>query len=373
MSRAKWLLAGATLALVLITLWAVRESGERTGYVAHQEKLFPQLPAQAGAARRIEVHSAGRAVTLHGAGGDWMVAEKHDFPADPAKVRALLEGLADLTLIEPRTADPARHAALDLDLPDAPAARGVLVRVLGEGDAELAAVVLGKARVAAGQGPREMFVRRPNEDQTWLATGAVDVLRTPPLWLRAEAFDLPQARVREVRIQHPGAAPLALVRAAADEPFRLEAALPKGRTPRASTVNAAAYGLQHLSLQDVYQPGEVTTDWDQATTVEFTTFDGLSVTARVARVNDTPYVRLSAVVAGSVTDQQREAATTEAARINRDNEAWVYVVPAHTVATFTPTLDDLLEPLPPPAGAPPTGGPPVPRMPGMMPGGAPGM
>jgi hypothetical protein len=372
MSRAKWLLAGATLALVLITLWAVRESGERTGYVAHQEKLFPQLPAQAGVARRIEIHSAGRTVTLRGAGGDWAVVEKHDFPADPAKVRALLEGLAELTLVEPRTADPARHAALDLDPPDAPSARGVLVRVLGEGDAELAAVVLGKARVSAGQGPREMFVRRPNENQTWLASGAVDVLRTPPLWLRAEAFDLPQARVREVRIQHPGAAPLALVRAKADEAFRLEAPLPKGRTPRASTVNAAAYGLQHLPLQDVYQPDEVTADWSQATAVDFVTFDGLVVTARVVTMNGTPYLRLSAALADDATEQQRESGAGEAERINHDCDGWVYVVPPHTVVTFTPKLDDLLEPLPPPAGAEPPG-PRGPRMPGMMPGRPPGM
>ena len=68
MSRAKWLLAGATLALVLITLWAVRDFGARTGYVARSEKLFPDLPAQAAAARRIEVRSAGQQVTLHGEG-----------------------------------------------------------------------------------------------------------------------------------------------------------------------------------------------------------------------------------------------------------------------------------------------------------------
>ena len=53
MSRAKWILAGATLALVLLTLWAVRDTGQRTGYVAHAEKLFPELPAQAAAMRRI--------------------------------------------------------------------------------------------------------------------------------------------------------------------------------------------------------------------------------------------------------------------------------------------------------------------------------
>ena len=90
MSRAKWILAGVTLALVLLTLWAVRDTGQRSGYLAHAEKLFPDLPAQAAAVRRIEIVSAGQRVTLQGSGSDWTVVEKHDFPADPAKVRALL-------------------------------------------------------------------------------------------------------------------------------------------------------------------------------------------------------------------------------------------------------------------------------------------
>ena len=366
MSRAKWLLVGATLALVLITLWAVRESGQRTGYVAHHEKLFPNLPAQASVARRIEIRSAGEQVILRGAGGDWTVVEKHDFPADPAKVRALLEGLAELTLIEPRTADPARHAALDLDAPDAPASRGVLVRVLGEGDTELAAVVLGKPRVSAGQGPREMFVRRPTQNQAWLAQGAIDVLRAPSLWLRAEAFDLPHKQVREIRIRHPGEAPLTVVRAAPDDAFHIATPLPKERKPRASTVGAVAYGLQHMSLQDVYQPDEVTADWSKATAVDFVTFDGLAVTARVVRLNGAPYLRISAAMADDATEQQRESGAAEAERINHDNEGWVYVVPPQTVSTFTPNLDDLLEPLPKPAAAAPSDAT-MPPLPGMRP------
>jgi hypothetical protein len=349
MSRAKWLLAGATLALVLITLWAVRDFAQRTGYVAHQEKLFPDLPAQAAAARRIEIRSAGAQVTLRGSGADWKVVDKHDFPADPAKVRALLEGLSALTLLEPRTADPARHAALDLDVPDRPGARGVLVRVLGENDAVLAAVLLGKPRVAAGQGPRQMFVRRPDENQTWLAEGAVDAQRSPPLWLRSEAFDLPQASVRAVSIQHPGEAPLLIARDAPDAAFALRTPLPTGRTARASAVGAVAYGLQRLPLQNVFVPDEVVGDWAQATTVAFDTFDGLTVTARVLSLNGVPHVQLAAAVAADAGAERRAAAVAQAERINHDHAGWVYVVPPHTTGTFTPRLHELLEPLPAPA------------------------
>lgn len=367
MSRAKWILAGVTLALVLLTLWAVRDTGQRTGYIAHAEKLFPDLPAQAAAVRRIEIRSAGQQVTLQGSGSDWTVVDKHDFPADPAKVRALLEGLAGLTLIEPRTADPARHAALNLEAPDTAGARGVLVRVLGENDTVLAAVLLGKPRAAAGQGPRQMFVRRPHEDQTWLAEGAVDPQRTPQLWLRGEAFDLPQAKVREIRVQHPGQAPLVISRATPEASFGLQTAVPEGRDPQPSTIGAVAYGLQRLPLQNVFKADEVAGDWAQAVGVEFDTFDGVTVTAHVLSLNSVPHVRLSAAVAADASAEQRAAAATEAERINQQAGDWVYVVPPHTAATFTPKLEDLLAPLPPPADAAPPG-PPGPGMPGMMPG-----
>lgn len=344
MSRSRWILAGATVALVLLTVWAVRDVGQNRGFVAREAPLFPRLPEQAASVRRIEIISANGRVTLHGRDADWRVAEKHEFPASAAKVRALLEGLAGLVLIEPRTADPERHAALDLTLPDAPAGRGVLVRVLGEDDAVLAQVLLGKPRAAAGQGPRQLYLRLPDDDQTWLAEGKVDVQRTPQLWLREEVVDLPQEQVRRVRVEHPKQPPLLLTRETAGEDFVLQA-LPDGRQPRVSGVGAAAYGLQHLPLQNVFKPDEVAGDWGDATQVTFDTFDGLSVMASVLQLRGVPYLRLSATVAAEATADQRRAVAPRAGQLNQELTDWVFVVPPHTAASFTPQLDDLLEPL----------------------------
>jgi hypothetical protein len=230
-------------------------------------------------------------------------------------------------------------------------------------------VLIGKPRAAAGQGARQTYVRRPNEPQTWLAEGAVDVQRTPPLWLPTEAFDLPQASVRQVSVQHPGQMPLLIARNKPDEPVALLAQLPKGRVAQASTVGAVAYGLQHLPLQNVFKPDDVAGDWAQATAVVFDTFDGVSITATVLSINSTPHLRLAAAVAGNAADPAR--ATAEVERINRQVDDWVFVVPPHTAATFTPQLDNLLEPLPGAEEATPPGprGPGVPGMrpPGLMP------
>lgn len=223
-----------------------------------------------------------------------------------------------------------------------------------------------------------MFLRRPDDNQTWLAEGQVDVQRTAPLWLRGEAFDLPQASVRRVSVQHPGQAPLVVERATSDQPFTLapltSKQIPAGRSARASGIAAVAYGLQRLPLQNVFKPAEVAADWGQATVSVFDTFDGLTVTASVLLLNGVPHVRLAAAVAADASDQQRAAAAPRAEAINQQVADWVFVIPPHTAATFTPKLDDLLEPLAPPAapsdGPPgPPGPPPGMSMPGMRPPG----
>lgn len=359
MSRAKWILAGVTLALVLATIWAVRDTGQRSGYDARSEKLFPDLPAQAAKVRRIEIRSSDDLVTLRGNGNEWTVVEKHDFPADTAKVRALLEGLAGLVLIEPRTSDPARHQALNLTSPDQAGSRAAQVRLLGEADAVLAAVVLGKYRAAAGQGPRQIYLRRPDQDQTWLAEGQADPQRAPALWLHGEAFDLPQAEVSRVTVTHPGSAPVTVQRDKPGEAFTLSG-VPAGREPRATGIAAMAYGLQHLTLQNVFKPDEVAADWGQATSSVFDTFDGLSVTARTVRVNQVPHVRLSAAVAASASAEQRAAVAPQAEHLNQRLADWVFVIPPHTAETFTPTLEDVLE-----SNEPPREEPAGPSMPGM--------
>ena len=113
--------------------------------------------------------------------------------------------------------------------------------------------------------------------------------------------------------------------------------IPAGRQPKSTEVTAIAYGLQKLPLQDVNQVEEVDLEWDRAILVTFVTFDGLTVTVKIQPKDLGIVGRFSVAGVGE--------AATEAAALNSRLSPWVYVIPNHTVSTFTRTLDDLLEPL----------------------------
>src|SRR5205085_1929441 len=62
--------------------------------------------------RRLRVSGGAAKFDFANVAGRWVVVEKDNYPVAPAKLLGLLDGLADLTLVEP---DASRSADLDLD------------------------------------------------------------------------------------------------------------------------------------------------------------------------------------------------------------------------------------------------------------------
>src|SRR5206468_6175363 len=107
----------ATIVLVAAAIYALA-SGDRAAVTAgHAERMFPNLAARLGDLTWMRLSRGAMKADLNLVAGHWAVIEKGNYPAAPGRVRQLLLGLADLTLVEPKTARPELFGRLDLDDP----------------------------------------------------------------------------------------------------------------------------------------------------------------------------------------------------------------------------------------------------------------
>jgi hypothetical protein len=206
--------------------------------------LLPGLAAQLPELETIELRTAGDhvAVTLERKAGEWTVRERTGWPADPARVRTLLEDLVAARRAEAKTAIPERHAKIGVEtIADAHAA-GVEVRLRGKDWQR--AIVIGNAPPA---GPGR-FVRLPAEAQAWRADRPLVVVREPAQWLDTQLFDVPLARIAGVRSFD--AAGHAFELAHRDDRFRVVDA-PSAAMGDSHRGDALAGGLEQLRLDDV--------------------------------------------------------------------------------------------------------------------------
>ena len=331
-------LAGVTLAVVVVT--ALTLGGYRTGtaVVSTSESLEPDwVDSKLTQAAAVRFDSPAGELNLQLDGDQWRVVERHGYPADNGKVWQMLEQIGDVELLEPKTDNPALHRRLGLRDRSEPDAVSMEIMIADADAQPLTHFLLGNDRPMAGRGERHYYLRRIVDNQTWVASGDLNPDRLASAWLDRALIDIKQSRMREVTIQHPGKSLVRVSRQSADEAFTLQD-IPAGRTAKTTEVTAIAYGLQELRLTDVNRVDKAALNWDKVIVVNFIAFDGLQVQVQLQAKDLGIVARLTASGEGDV--------KAEVDRLNARLSPWVFVIPNHTVSTFSRDLDELLEPLP---------------------------
>jgi hypothetical protein len=293
---------------------------------------FPDLPGRLQAAQRIEIRQGQQALTLQRGPGDvWNLPQKSGYPARSERVRELLVALTELRLTERRTSDPEVLSRLGLDEPGKPGSTALLLRVLDGSGAGLAELVVGRRRTRTGAPPggsvaESAYVRRPNENQSYLAEGHLSVDADPQLWIEREIANIPSERVRRVIGVRDGKT--VELRREDGPDGRLKIVLP-GDAPPVDEVSLDEVGraLEGLTLLDVLP--EAQEPGDPAGEGRFILTDNLTVTARLKQAGDAIWMTLSA------------AGDDEAARLNARWRGWAYQVGVWKLPAFAPSLETL--------------------------------
>jgi hypothetical protein len=243
--------------------------------------------------------------------------------------------MADLTLVEPKTQNPDLYPRLEVEDPGS--GKSALVAVKDKSGGDLAQAIVGKRRYdRLGAGNDGVYLRKPGDEQTWLARGTLDPSGDPASWLDRQIIDISEKKIAKLALTQPDGTRLVISRAALEANFAVEDAPPDTKFKSESTTSGPAGALETLDLDDVKPASELPVPDKDVVTASFTTFDGLTVDLRLIERDKTNWVAMSATGAGSA-----EAA---AKKIEDTVSRWTYAIPAYKANLLKTKLADLVEP-----------------------------
>lgn len=323
----------AAVVLLAAGVWMNLASQPALAVVRPGTFVFPGLTQHLQTADRVEIsHGDKKAVLERTKSGTWGLAERADYPVDPAKLHKMLTGLAEMRLVAPRTAQKALWGRLGLAAPADKNNGATLIRVL-DGKKVLAALLIGHHQYAvAPSAPPQMFIRRPGKVQTWLADGSVDAEANPTSWLPSSIINIPPAEIDHVRVAREDAPPLVFDRSNGKLTLSQPAKHPALNQDK---VDDVASGLSELTLEDVRAAADARPPLGIS---RFTTKDGLEVTA-VVRKGKAKTVWVSFEVDAGTS--AKPATQKQAKKLEAKLSGWAYQMGDWSESSLLPTLDQL--------------------------------
>jgi hypothetical protein len=315
---------------------------------------FPGLAQRLQSAARIVATRHDGTLEIARRGETWVLPAKANYPVRQEKVRELLVGLTELRLTEPRTANPELLDRLGVEDPARPGATSTLLRVLDAQGGVVAELIIGRRRVRTqGNVPESAYVRRPGENQAWLAEGRIPVDSDPQLWLDRDIANLPRERVRQATIARTGQPPLVITRSGEPD-GTLRITEPADAPPSDETaLDEVSRAFEFLTFLDVRAEAEAPGEALGEARFELT--DNLAIVVRPRRDGANLWIALAA------------EGDDEAARLNARWRGWAYQVGDWKEKAFAPLLSELRAQEPPasdpPAADPPAAGAPPPASP----------
>ncbi|MBN8608041.1 MAG: DUF4340 domain-containing protein [Caulobacterales bacterium] len=316
-----FLLAGALAIIAAVTVGIEMRSSQpnqASGLVT------PGLAESIAGAQRITVVSAEASYRIERTQGGWAMRDRDDYPVTQASLEALTNGLEELRYTRRMTNDASKHERLGVTDPRQ-GGRGILLQIEDGRGALLVNFILG---VEPNGG---MYVREPDDDQTWAVEGELPPLRDVAAWLALRPLNVDAARFARVEIMPAEGRAYILARDVADQPWRI--ASPALAPLSQSTLAAAATHLTDLSPTDVRTAPAI--QGAPRARVRAHTFDGVIIDAELIESDGATWVKL---VARAAAPEQEPAALA----INNESAAWAYELSAMEVQAVAPPLSALV-------------------------------
>ncbi len=243
--------------------------------------LLPGLLEQLGDIDSIQIKSNQDEFTVYKQGERWLIKERWNFPADFSLVKRALVDLSEAKILERKTADPEQYAMLSVDGTDE-GGESVLITML-KGDTEVSSLLLGREReLGQTSGARQFYVRRPNETQSWLAEGYLNINPLMLNWIQSEVINIARERIAKVDIIQPSGSWASIINVGKKDKF----GIPGNHDDAIFKYKQLGYdiagSLFQLRMEDVLPVSDFSRGGAEVVTAEFFTFDGLKLVTKTS-------------------------------------------------------------------------------------------
>jgi Domain of unknown function (DUF4340) len=330
-------LIAAAIVMVVLAALALAHQAALLAPRTMEQTFFPGLPGKVREIARIHIVSKKHSfdIVFRPEKG-WVLPDKGNYPADFDSVRQTIIGMAALQTIERKTARPDWLHYIDLDAP--PKGNGVEIALEDEHGKALAALIAGKSEDIGDESAQGLYVRRPDDNQSWLVRSVFQPQSDPSQWMEKDVVDVDSARIQETDVDPADGPSYEVSREkASDSDFTLSP-IPKGREVAvAAGPDGIAEALSGFTFDDAAPAHDF--DFTGATRVVTRTFDGLVVAVRIVKQGEDYWAAVSASAVPGKND-----AAAEARKIDGKASGWAYRLPAYKGQQFMTSLESLLKP-----------------------------
>jgi predicted transcriptional regulator len=320
-------LAALTLATTIgATATVLMQSS--TGPVAYiDEPAFPELRAKPDAVMRVTIMTKDGAITLNRTSPEtWIAPDAFDYPAANEKINRLVRQLNDMRLIEAKTAKAERFARLEVeDVTEE--AKSRLIRLEDASGKVLAEALIGKRLFRlTGDANSGTYIRRPGEDQSWLASGGFDLDPEVEAWLDQIVVEIDRNDVARVEIALAGEESYSVSRETSEDALTIEGLADGETLKEGANLAELASAMTSVRLASVKKATDVA--WpEERQVVKLWTFDGLELTMQIALIDDKPWATVAAAPAELPDDAARADQVRQRIEvINATTASWAYEV-----------------------------------------------
>lgn len=305
------------------------------------QPLYPQLLASLNEINEIQIKTKTSAISLLKNGEQWGVKEKANYPAAMDKIAEVLNGVANLNTVETKTDKAELYSKLEVEDVSSENAKSVQV-TLKKGNDTLADLIIGKARPSKGDSSRqEIYVRKANDKQSWVALGNINVARQLNEWLDKQVVNIEENKIREVVVNQTR-----IFKDKADDKDYQLVDLPEKTTIEQASVKNLARTLDHLNFDDVVPANEFT--FENPLQAVFKTFDGWEVVLTFQTKDNKHYAKVSAVakpdmLTGENKETAAEKLSKDVEQFNQKVSNWVYIIPDHKARGLLQKREELFK------------------------------